>query len=127
MHVAKKEKFDLPPDAAQEIIQDSNGNLRKALLVLEALKMQSCVLFLFLSIEDNAHGSFLSPDLSGSLTIAKPDWETYCHKVADMIVAEQSPQRVMDVRAKFYELLSHCIPPTVILKVRYLTMGDSVR
>ena len=57
------------------------------------------------------------PDLTGPLTIAKPDWETYCHKVADLIVSEQSPARVMEVRAKFYELLSHCIPPTVILKV----------
>lgn len=57
------------------------------------------------------------PDLSGSLTIAKPDWETYCHKVADLIVSEQSPARVMEVRQKFYELLSHCIPATVILKV----------
>lgn len=34
-----------------------------------------------------------------------------------MIIQEQSPQRVMDVRTKLYELLSHCIPPTVILKV----------
>jgi len=57
------------------------------------------------------------PDLTGPLTIAKPDWEVYCHKVADLIVAEQSPARVMEVRSKFYELLSHCIPPTVILKV----------
>ncbi|KLO17136.1 P-loop containing nucleoside triphosphate hydrolase protein [Schizopora paradoxa] len=97
MYVAKKEKFHLPSEAAQEIIQDSNGNLRKALLVLEALKMQS-------------------PDLTGPLTIAKPDWETYCHKVADMIVQEQTPGRVMEVRAKLYELLSHCIPATVILK-----------
>ena len=24
----------------------------------------------------------------------------------------------MEIRTKFYELLSHCIPPTVILKVR---------
>jgi replication factor C subunit 3/5 len=40
-HVAKKERFDLPPEAAKEIAQDANGNLRKALLVLEALKMQS--------------------------------------------------------------------------------------
>ncbi|TDL25665.1 P-loop containing nucleoside triphosphate hydrolase protein [Rickenella mellea] len=96
-YVAKREKFDLPPEAAEEIIQDANGNLRKALLVLEALKMQS-------------------PDLTGPLAIAKPDWETYCNKVADMIVQEQTPSRVMEVRAKFYELLSHCIPPTVILK-----------
>jgi hypothetical protein len=35
-----------------------------------------------------------------------------------MIIQEQTPQRVMEVRAKLYELLSHCIPATVILKVR---------
>lgn len=62
--------------------------------------------------------SCIRPDLSGALTIAKPDWETYCHKVADLIISQQSPARVMEVRQKFYELLSHCIPPTIILKVR---------
>jgi len=96
-HVAKRAPFTLPNEVAKKIADDSGGNLRKAILVLEALKMQS-------------------PDLSGPLTIAKPDWETYCHKVADLIVGEQSPARVMEVRGKFYELLSHCIPPTVILK-----------
>ncbi|TFY67706.1 hypothetical protein EVJ58_g1463 [Rhodofomes roseus] len=102
-YVGKKEGFDVPDKIAHEIAEDSNGNLRKAILVLEALKMQST-------------------DLDKPLTIAKPDWETYCHKVADMIVQEQSPQRVMDVRAKLYELLSHCIPPTVVLK----TIADRV-
>ncbi|EAU83080.2 DNA clamp loader [Coprinopsis cinerea okayama7 len=75
-YVARRAGFDLPPEAAKEIIDDSGGNLRKAILVLEALKMQS-------------------PDLTGPLTIAKPDWETYCHKVADLIVMEQSPAQVM--------------------------------
>ena len=42
-HVAKRAYFDLPPEVAQEIIKDSGGNMRKAVLVLEALKMQSCV------------------------------------------------------------------------------------
>ncbi|EPS95925.1 hypothetical protein FOMPIDRAFT_1131468 [Fomitopsis schrenkii] len=101
--VGKKEGFDVPDKIAHDITEDANGNLRKALLVLEALKMQST-------------------DLDKPLAIAKPDWETYCHKVADMIVQEQSPQRVMDVRAKLYELLSHCIPPTVVLK----TIADHV-
>ncbi|KZT39121.1 P-loop containing nucleoside triphosphate hydrolase protein [Sistotremastrum suecicum HHB10207 ss-3] len=105
--VAKKERFDLPPSAAQEIIQDSNGNLRKALLVLETLKMQS-------------------PDLTGPLTIAKPDWETYCHKLADMILQEQTPQRVLDVRTKLYELLAHCIPPDVIIKTISNRLVDNV-
>lgn len=103
-HVAKRAGAgSLPEDMADEIITDANGNMRKAILVFEAMKMQS-------------------PDLSGSLQIAKPDWETYCYKVADMIIQEQTPQRVMDVRAKLYELLSHCIPATVVLK----TIADRV-
>lgn len=96
-YVASREKFDLDDSAATQIVENAGGNLRKAILVLEALKMQS-------------------PDLSGSLAIAKPDWETYCHQIADLIIQEQSPARVMEVRGKLYELLSHCIPPTVVLK-----------
>jgi len=44
-YVARKAPvaFDLPPEASAEIIKDSGGNLRKAILVLEALKMQSYV------------------------------------------------------------------------------------
>ncbi|CAE6535774.1 unnamed protein product [Rhizoctonia solani] len=95
--VAKRERFDIPDEAAARVIQDSKGNLRRAILVLEAMKMQS-------------------PDLNATTQIVKPDWETYCYKVADLILQEQSPQRVMDIRAKIYELLSHCIPPTVIMK-----------
>lgn len=33
-------------------------------------------------------------------------------------MAEHSPARILQVRAKFYDLLSHCIPATTILKVR---------
>lgn len=40
-YVAKRAGFDLPPEAGNKIILDSGGNLRKAILVLEALKMQS--------------------------------------------------------------------------------------
>jgi replication factor C subunit 3/5 len=29
---------------------------------------------------------------------------------------ERSPQRILQVRAKLYDLLTHCIPATVILK-----------
>ena len=40
-HIAAREKFHLPDEAAQAIVADSNGNMRKAVLVFEALKMQS--------------------------------------------------------------------------------------
>jgi replication factor C subunit 3/5 len=113
-HVAKKERFDLPPAAAREIAADANGNLRKALLVLEALKMQSFVSHVICSPRSLLTPS--RPDLAGPLAIAKPDWETYCHKLAELVLQEQTPDRVMLVRGKFYELLTHCIPPTIILK-----------
>lgn len=45
-YVAKRVGFDLPPEAADKIVEDSEGNMRKAILVLEALKMQSFVLLL---------------------------------------------------------------------------------
>lgn len=128
--VAKRAGFDLPPDAADKIVEDSGGNLRKAILVLEALKMQSYEFTFPISVAFYLYIS-TRPDLTGPLSIAKPDWELYCHKVADLIVSEQSPARVMEVRAKFYELLSHCIPPTVILKVsvllltRYVDISES--
>lgn len=116
-YVAKRVGFDLPPEAADKIVEDSEGNMRKAILVLEALKMQSFVLPIS-HLLIMAKVFMNRPDLTGSLSIAKPDWETYCHKVADLIIGEQSPTRVLEVRSKLYELLSHCIPPTVILKVQ---------
>jgi replication factor C subunit 3/5 len=96
--VAKKERFTLPPSASDAIIEAADGNLRKALLVMEAMRMQN-------------------PDLNGDVDVAKPDWELYCAKIAESIMQEQSPQRLLDIRGKIYELLSHCIPPAVVLKV----------
>jgi replication factor C subunit 3/5 len=43
-HVAKRAGAgSLPADRADEIISDANGNMRKAILVFEAMKMQSYV------------------------------------------------------------------------------------
>ncbi|EPQ27540.1 uncharacterized protein PFL1_05078 [Pseudozyma flocculosa PF-1] len=97
-HVARKEKFTLPSDTAADICADAAGNLRKAILILEALRMQS-------------------PELdSASLSIAKPDWEVYAHKTADLILSDPSPAKLLEVRGKLYELLVHAIPATVIIK-----------
>lgn len=96
-HVAKKERFNIPETVQIQICDDCNGNLRKAMLVLEALRMQS-------------------PDLSAGIGIAKPDWEVYIAKTADLILSDPSPHNLLAVRSKLYELLVHAIPPTLILK-----------
>lgn len=96
-HVAKREKFHLPDDTAQGIVQNAEGNMRKALLVLETLRVQS-------------------PDLTGPVSIAQPDWQTYCERTADLILSEQTPARLLAVRGRLYELLVHAIPAALIFK-----------
>ncbi|TIB03434.1 hypothetical protein E3P96_00739, partial [Wallemia ichthyophaga] len=110
--VAKKEKFQLPEDVAKQIGKESTGNLRKALLVLEAMRMQS-------------------PSFDSNVQIAKPDWQSYTIQVAKEITSDPSPDGLLKVRGKIYELITHCIPPTLILKTLLdviLTMvDDSIR
>jgi replication factor C subunit 3/5 len=38
--VAKKERISLPMETAESIVEEAKGNMRKAILVLEALRMQ---------------------------------------------------------------------------------------
>ncbi|KAK0542571.1 Replication factor C (RF-C) subunit [Tilletia horrida] len=100
--VAQKERFAVSDSAVERIYADSKGNMRKALLVLEALRMQS---------------SSGAKELSGdNISIAAPDWETYAHATADAIIKTQTPEQLLVVRGMLYELLVHCIPPSLILK-----------
>jgi len=39
--VAHREQLKIPDDILTQIIEDANGNMRKAILVMEALRMQS--------------------------------------------------------------------------------------
>lgn len=50
------------------------------------------------------------------MPIPPPDWEALIAQIAKEIVEERSPARIMQVRAKLYDLLTHCIPPTTIIK-----------
>ena len=55
--------------------------------------------------------------------IPVPDWEVFLRETANAIVQEQTPQRLMQVRGQLYELLTHCIPPDIIMKVRHKESG----
>lgn len=58
-----------------------------------------------------------SEKLTEKTPIPPPDWEALVAQIADDIMVEHTPARILLVRAKFYDLLSHCIPATTILKV----------
>ncbi|KAJ8027897.1 Replication factor C subunit 3 [Holothuria leucospilota] len=96
-NVCKKENLTLPPELAKSIASKSERNLRKALLMCEACKVQQY-------------------PFSYNQAIPEADWEVFLQETANQIVSQQSPKQLLAVRGRIYELLSHCILPDVILK-----------
>jgi replication factor C subunit 3/5 len=56
------------------------------------------------------------PEPSEKTPIPPPDWEILIEQIAGDIVKERSPAMILQTRAKLYDLLTHCIPATMILK-----------
>lgn len=81
----------------EKIAQQSNRNLRRAILMAEAAKVQ--------------HYPF-KPDQK----IPEPDWQTFLKSTAQQIVSEQSTKKLYEVRQSLYELLIHGIPPDMIFQ-----------
>lgn len=95
--VAKAERINLPLELATKISTSSKRNLRRAVLMLEACKVQQY-------------------PMDASQTVQVADWERFIASLGDDITHEQSPSQLLKVRSKLYELLTNCIPSDVILK-----------
>lgn len=54
--------------------------------------------------------------MTDNTRIPPPDWEALIGQVAKEIMDEHTPARILQVRSKLYDLLTHCIPATTILK-----------
>jgi replication factor C subunit 3/5 len=93
----KREKWKVVKELNQKIAKESGRNMRKALLMFEAVYASTPV-----------------PDANTQLP--PPDWEALVQQIAGDIVRERTPQMILTVRAKLYDLLTHCIPPTMVLK-----------
>ena len=74
-------------------------NLRRALLMLEACRVQG--------------GSVA---LTNALPVPLPDWELYICRMAREIISEQSPAKLLHIRDMMYELLTNCIPSDIIIQ-----------
>lgn len=94
--IGKKEGFTVPEMLAYRIAMKSSRNLRRALLMLEATKVKS-----FPFTEDQI------PQV--------PDWVEFTQFIGRLILDQQTPSQLLSIREKFYELLTHCIPPDVII------------
>lgn len=57
-----------------------------------------------------------SEKVAENTPIPPADWEALIGQIAKEIMDEHTPARILQVRSKLYDLLTHCIPPTTILK-----------
>lgn len=95
--VAHKEGLKLPEGLAKRIAASSERNLRRAILSLEACKVQQY-------------------PFSETQPVQQPDWQLFISALADEILTEQSPKQLLKVRGKLYELISNCIPADMIMR-----------
>ncbi|KAJ5243360.1 DNA polymerase III clamp loader complex gamma/delta/delta subunit C-terminal [Penicillium citrinum] len=94
---AKKEGWTEAEGLNKRIARESGRNLRRALLMFESIYAQ------------NEKVTEKSP-------IPPPDWEALIHVTAAEILKDRSPACLLQVRSRLYDLLTHCIPPTTVLK-----------
>lgn len=109
----KKEGWSVVPEVNERIAKESGRNLRRALLMFEALHAQKYIVRL---IPTPGKLTSHSDKITTSTPIPPPDWEALISVIAKDIMDEHTPAQILKVRAKLYDLLTHCIPPTTILK-----------
>ncbi|KAJ1985616.1 Replication factor C (RF-C) subunit [Dimargaris cristalligena] len=95
--VAKRESLKLSPALAERIAEASERNLRRAVLMLETARVQQY-------------------PFTADQTVPLADWQQFIKGMAQSMIQEQSPKRMLEVRGYLYELLTHCIPPSIVLR-----------
>lgn len=91
----------------ERIGDQCNRNLRKAILVFESLYAQN-------------------PKIDIKTVIPPADWESVIYNISKDIEAERNVAKLLSIRSTYYELLSHCIPATVILKQLAFDLVDRI-
>lgn len=94
-NVCKKEGLNLPSELGLRIAKCADRNLRRALLMCESCKVQQY-------------------PFTKDQKVAEPDWQVFIRDTASMILSEQSPKKLGEVRQKLYELIIHGVPPDMI-------------
>ncbi|XP_076680975.1 replication factor C subunit RfC38 [Andrena cerasifolii] len=95
--VCKREGLTLPDELAVRLAETSGRNLRRAILMIEACKVEQY-------------------PFTSDQKITEPDWQVYIRNTASMMVSEQSPKKLLEIRNRLYELLTHAIPCDLIFK-----------
>lgn len=93
----KKEAITIPRELAERIATQSDRNLRRAILLLEATRAQQY-------------------PFTTNQKISELDWKVFLRETANQILLEQTPAKLEKVRERLYELLAQGVPPDTIFK-----------
>lgn len=96
--ISLKEGITLPDELANRLVETSSRNLRRAILQMEATRVSIGALA-----------------LPADAPIMLGDWEYACRDAAILLTRKQSASQLVLVRKRFQDMLSHAIPPDVIL------------
>ncbi|XP_012217808.1 replication factor C subunit 3 [Linepithema humile] len=95
--ICKREGLNIPDELINRVIEASNRNLRRAILMLEACKVEQY-------------------PFTTDQKVTEPDWQIYIRNTASMMVSEQSPKILLDIRNRFYDLLTRAVPCDLIFR-----------
>lgn len=93
--ISSEEGLQISNELAQRISLESNRNLRRAIMTLQAIHIEH---------------SKIPPNPQ----VPVPEWEKYLGEVVQNVLRDQTPQTLKLVRGKLFEVLASCIPPTTI-------------
>ncbi|EPB72728.1 hypothetical protein ANCCEY_08179 [Ancylostoma ceylanicum] len=111
LSVAEKVRLTVPDPVLEQIVTKSRGNLRRALLSMEAVKRKG------VPIKDNEQVSGACIDAwflpLTPVQVPEPEWEIYLRETADMMIKKQSNETVLAYLLRY--LIKRC-PPSAILE-----------
>lgn len=96
--ISSREMFELPQALAVNISQLSNRNLRRAIMMLQTIKLKN-------------------QTLTTKTHVPVPEYETFTQSIVKDVLAEQSPKQLRMIRSKVYEMLVKGITPEQIFAV----------
>ncbi|KAF4687488.1 Subunit of heteropentameric Replication factor C (RF-C) [Perkinsus olseni] len=106
MNISQRHALGLNPGLCARIVEESGCDARLALIRLDMLRRKNVTL-------SDPHA-----------VIEKQSWKVFVEDIAKDIVTEQSPKRMLAVRAKLYTLLTQWIDPRDIFYHLVLCLGQ---
>lgn len=112
--VCAKEAIRENPVLLSRIAKESDRNLRRAILMLEACCVKQYVR------SARVDGKFINvlhrQPLTDDQMIPKAEWDEYTFSLANLMLQEQSPAGLLKARDKVYDLLANCIPADILMQ-----------